>query len=88
MFRLRIKEYRLSKNITQKELADKCNLSQSYISMLEKGDFREKSPTLMVIESIADSLGVCVKDILILECDLCKNYINKKCKFDNMKKSG
>ena len=88
MFKLKIKEYRLAKNISQKELGNMSNLSQSYISMLEKGNEREKSPTLQTIESISDALGVCVKDILVFECDLCKNYINKKCKFDSMKKSG
>lgn len=87
MFRLKIKEHRLAKNITQKELANKCNLSQSYISMLEKGNFREKSPTLEVVENLSNGLGVCVKDVLIFECDFCKNYINKKCKFDcNLKR--
>lgn len=88
MFKLNIRKHRLVKNISQKELAQKSGISQSYVSLLEKGIEREKSPTLQTIESISDALGVCVKDILIFECDLCKNYINKKCKFDNMKKSG
>lgn len=86
MFKLKIKEYRLAKNISQKELANRCGISQSYVSMLEKGGFREKSPTLEVVENLSNGLGVCVKDILIFECDLCKNYINNKCKFDNIKK--
>lgn len=86
MFRLNIREIRLSKNISQKELAKKGGISQSYISMLEKGDIYQITPTLDVVEAIANALGVCSKDILIVECDFCKNYINKKCKFNDVKK--
>lgn len=82
MFRLNIREHRLAKNISQRELAQKSGISQSYVSLLEKGIEREKSPTLQTIESIADALGVCAKDVLIFECDFCKNYINNKCKFN------
>ena len=86
MFKLNIRKHRLAKNISQKELAQKSGISQSYVSLLEKGIEREKSPTLQTIESLADALGICAKDVLIIECDLCKNYINKKCKFNDVKK--
>jgi len=42
-FGLAIKRLRHAKNMTQCEMAEKCNLDQSYISMLEAG---KRGPTL------------------------------------------
>lgn len=79
MIKLEIKKYRKLKNISQKQLANMCNLSQGYISMLENPSFY-KTPTLEKIEMIADKLGVCPKDILIFECESCKNSVHGECK--------
>lgn len=47
--------YRKMKKITQKELAKKLNVSQGYISKLEKG---HGNPTLEQIIHLADALGI------------------------------
>lgn len=73
MFRLRIKEVRKNKKLTQKDLADATNLSQCYISKLEKDSFyRTKSPTLQTLETIAHSLNCCPVEIFELSCKTCK----------------
>lgn len=50
-----LKEYRTEKNLSQEELADKCDLDRTYISLLERG---KRKPTLSVIFNICDSLEV------------------------------
>jgi transcriptional regulator with XRE-family HTH domain len=63
---LKIKEYRLKSRMTQKELAHKAGLTQSYIAALEKND-RTKSPTLNTIEKIAIALEICW--LQLIGCD-------------------
>lgn len=66
--------------MTQNELAIKANITQPYISDLEKGCVREKSPTLRVIEYIATALKIC--PFLLLSCgkhcNSCKYFKSKK----------
>ncbi len=50
-----LKEYRTDKNLSQEELADKCDLDRTYISLLERG---KRKPTLSVIFNICNSLKV------------------------------
>ena len=50
-----IKTYRKMKNITQKELAERLNVTQGYISKLEKG---HGNPTLEQIIHLANALGI------------------------------
>lgn len=50
-----LKEYRTEKNLSQEELADKCDLDRTYISLLERG---KRKPTLSVIFNICNSLKV------------------------------
>lgn len=52
---LKIKEIRVDKKLSQKELARKAGISQSYLSELESN---KKSPTLRQLCKIADALGV------------------------------
>lgn len=56
-----IKAIRLDKKMTQKTLADKINISYSYLSYIESGS---KSVSLEVLVSIADSLTVSIDDLL------------------------
>lgn len=51
----RIARIRKIKKITQEELAERSNLTMSYISKIETG---KKNPTMAVIEKIADGLGM------------------------------
>lgn len=46
--------------ITQEELAEKAEISVSFLSMIERG---ERSPHLQTLQSIAAALGVPVEEI-------------------------
>jgi len=59
--KLNIRNIRSIHNITQKELAKRCGLSQSYISRLSLGI---KSPTLDVLALIATALNTHPCDLI------------------------
>jgi len=56
-----IKRIRKEKGLTQKELADKCNLSRSYLADVERDRYNPSLETLMVI---AKNLDVKVSTLL------------------------
>lgn len=56
----RIKEYRLEKNLTQQELADKIGVTWEMISRYE----RDESKPFFKLESIANALDISMNDIL------------------------
>lgn len=58
---LRLKELRLSKNITQIKIAKDSGLSQSYINELETG--KKNNPTIQTLEKLAKALGVSVAEL-------------------------
>ena len=51
----RIREIRIEKNISQQDLAAKCNFEKSNMSRLESG---RSNATLSTLEIVAKSLGV------------------------------
>ncbi|WP_053178038.1 helix-turn-helix domain-containing protein [Peribacillus loiseleuriae] len=55
----RIKEIRLSKRLTQEELADKLELTKSYISKLENGI---TIPSIYFLYNLADIFEVTIQD--------------------------
>ena len=57
----RIREFRLKKNLTLQELADKSGYSKGYLSKVEKS---EKAPPVATLSVIARELGVSVSVIL------------------------
>lgn len=57
----RIREIRLQKNLTQAELANKCQCNRNYISMLERG---ERNPSYKSLIMIAEGLGVKIQKIV------------------------
>jgi transcriptional regulator with XRE-family HTH domain len=57
----RVKELRMSLNMSQMELADKAKVQQPLISKLERGT---GNPTIDSIEGIATALGVKVIELL------------------------
>ena len=59
----KIKEYRLSKNITQTELAEKVGCSRQYLNELENKDIRNVSSHLLL--RIAKALDVSVENIFL-----------------------
>lgn len=63
-----IRAYRKKNKLSQREFALKCNLSNGYISMLERGlnpNTKEPiTPSLIQLKKLADGMGVTVNDIL------------------------
>lgn len=57
----RIKELRISKNITQQDLAAACNFEKSNMARLESGN---TNPTLYTMKKIADNLDVFLEDLI------------------------
>lgn len=51
----RIVEIRIQKNISQQELASKCNFEKSNMSRLEKGN---ANATLSTLEKVCDALQI------------------------------
>lgn len=58
----RISEIRKIKGITQEGLAEKADLTVSYISKIETG---KKNPTIAVIEKIAQAMGVDIYQLFV-----------------------
>lgn len=77
MYKLKIRKYRILRNMTQEELADRSGLTQSYIAKLEKDNIiRDKHPNLATLEKISNALNVCLLDIIDRNCDDCNIYDN------------
>lgn len=75
---LLIKECRLSRNMTQSELARKARLRQAYISQLESNHPKAKSPTLRVVFKLARALDTCPH--LIVRYSGCSDNCFRNCK--------
>lgn len=72
MFKLKIKEHRELKGMSQKALAIETGLTQQYISELES-NHRDRSPTLDTLSSIAEALEVCPLNLLECHCKYCND---------------
>lgn len=64
-----IRIYRKKNKLSQREFAKNCNLSNGYISMLERGinpNTKEPiTPSLIQLKKLADGMSVTVNDILL-----------------------
>jgi len=56
-----VRYYRQQKGLSQEKFAELCGYHRTYISIIERGT---RNVTLMVIENLADALGVSVLDLL------------------------
>ena len=65
-FGKKIKQMRIYHNLTQEELADRCELTKSYISQLEND---KTSPSIETLENILEVLGSNFKDFFSDEDD-------------------
>lgn len=58
---LRVKQLRAEKEITQEELADRCDLFRTYMSRIESG---LANPTLTALHTLARGLDVSIIELL------------------------
>lgn len=62
-----IKQYRYDNNLTMREFADKCGLSNGYISMLERGKHPQSKrylvPSMDTIKKLCAGMGISVQDL-------------------------
>ncbi|MBQ8497796.1 MAG: helix-turn-helix domain-containing protein [Clostridia bacterium] len=63
-----IKNYRLSKNLSQRQFATQCGISNGYISMLEEGRNPRTNepliPSLPMLKKIASGIGISIHDLI------------------------
>lgn len=56
-----VKKRRADLDISQEELADRCDLDRTYISGIERG---RRNPSLTALAKFADGLNITVADLL------------------------
>lgn len=59
----KIKKIRKAKKLTIRALAEKAEVSSSYISELENDSENKKNPTKDVMDTIAEALGVTTPEL-------------------------
>ena len=59
-FGLRVQKLRKSKNLSQEQFANICELHRTYIGMIERG---EKNITLKNIYKLANALNISIADL-------------------------
>lgn len=70
---MRIKNYRLQKNLTQTDLADKVEVSDKYISLVERGHTKISLSRLAKVSNALDvDITILLKDV----DDSSPNYMN------------
>lgn len=57
----KVREFRISKGLSQEQLAYNANVHRTYIGMIERA---EKNITLVNIEKIANALNIDIKELL------------------------
>jgi transcriptional regulator with XRE-family HTH domain len=63
LFGIKIRELRISRKLTQVELAEKSGLHPNYVGMIERG---ERNPSLINIDKLAKAFNVSLSEILKL----------------------
>ena len=63
----RIKQYRLQKNLSLSELAERAGVAKSYLSSIERN--LQSNPSIQFLEKISVVLGVSVNTLLNAEPD-------------------
>ncbi len=69
-----IKLFRVAKGLTQGKLAEKVNITGSYLGYLERG---KKTPSLELLVNIADNLDVSLIDLLTSANDTADEELKK-----------
>lgn len=68
-----LKEIRIKKRMTRKELATRSKISEAYLSMIEN---KKRIPTVEVINNIANALN-CKPNIIFLSLNLTESKMEK-----------
>lgn len=71
----KIKEFRIQKGLTQKQLGEKCGIADSNIRKYENG---KQNPKIETLQKIADALEVSVSDLLPSDYIYIEKTINNK----------
>ena len=66
--RSNIRYFRLAKNLTQQQLADRIGMSREYVCDIEN-ESRNKHPTIAVLGRIADALKINIANLFIIRND-------------------
>ena len=77
--KLLIKKYRRYRRMTQRTLAEKSGITQSYLSQLESNKYH-KMPTITTLLQIGNVLEVCPALLVSYDCDNCFLSIKNKVK--------
>lgn len=73
----KVKNWRIRRNLSQRDLAKQIDVSYSYISRIEVG---LRQPTLDKLELIAIALEICPKDLFSCINMECENCTHNSCK--------
>ena len=76
-----IREVRFKKGITQKELSIKANISQAYLSLIEKN---KKKPSMEVLDKICNVFEVPTSILMLISTDTEDIPESKKKAFDQI----
>ena len=71
MKQMTLKDIRIKKKITRRELAKRSGISEAYLSMIENN---RRMPTVEVINNIANALN-CRPDVIFLSLNLTESKI-------------
>ncbi|TXT40794.1 MAG: XRE family transcriptional regulator [Comamonadaceae bacterium] len=71
----RIKALRCQQQITQEELADRCNMFRTYMSRIESG---QANPTLTMLYEIAAAFGLDVRELFTIDDTPVAARVNSK----------
>lgn len=74
LFGKRVRELRLSKNLTQADLADEIGVSDTFIAKIERG---ESPPSLKTMESLAKALEVQITQLFAFDKPLNLKTVKK-----------
>ena len=70
-----LKEIRIEKGMTMKELGAKLGISESYYCAIENGE-RQKKMDMLVVAGLSTALEIPIAEVARLECE----YVARLCK--------